>query len=70
MNLSIFPKTKNSFEGQLPDEKTVTVVRMHWFVLIGCHYQLVFNIFRILADRKSVVRRLHDYDEPLYILLH
>ncbi len=34
MNLSIFSKTKNSFEGQLPDEKTITVVRMHWFVLI------------------------------------
>ena len=32
-NFSIFLKTKNSFEGQLPDEKTLKVIRKHWFTL-------------------------------------
>lgn len=31
MKLSIFSKTKNTFEGQLPYEKTIYVLRMHWF---------------------------------------
>ncbi len=29
----IFSKTKNSFEGEFRDERTIKVVRMHWFVL-------------------------------------
>lgn len=33
-NFRIFSKTKNSFEGQLPDEKTLSIVRMHWFTLV------------------------------------
>lgn len=32
-NFRIFTKTKNSFEGQLPDEKTLKIVRMHWLTL-------------------------------------
>jgi hypothetical protein len=33
-SFKIFTETKNSFEGQLPDEKTLFVIRMHWFVLV------------------------------------
>ncbi len=28
---SIFNQSKNTFEGQLPDEKTLVVLREHWF---------------------------------------
>lgn len=31
--MSIFIKTKNSFENQLPEEKTILLTRKHWFVL-------------------------------------
>ncbi len=30
----IFSTTKNSFEGQLPDEQTISLHRMHWFKLV------------------------------------
>ena len=32
--MSIFTSTKNSFEGQLLDEKVIFILRRHWFVLV------------------------------------
>ncbi|OGM04969.1 hypothetical protein A2715_00615 [Candidatus Woesebacteria bacterium RIFCSPHIGHO2_01_FULL_39_32] len=31
---SIFTKSRYSFEGKFPDEKTIKVIRMHWFALV------------------------------------
>jgi len=33
--MSIFSFSKNTFEGQLPDENVVSLLRRHWFVLAG-----------------------------------
>lgn len=32
--MSIFTKSKNSFEGQYPEETTILVTRKHWIILI------------------------------------
>lgn len=32
--MSIFTYSKNSFEGQLPSEKTILITRKHWIILI------------------------------------
>ena len=43
-NFLIFQKTKNSFEGQLPDEKTLRVIRKHWFTLASEGLILLFAL--------------------------
>src|SRR3989344_910734 len=48
-NFRIFTKTKNSFEGQLPDEKTLKVVRMHWFTLVRQGVFMFFAFIPILV---------------------
>ncbi len=48
-NFSIFKKTQNSFEGQLPDEKTLKVIRMHWFALASEGLMLFFAILPLLG---------------------
>jgi len=42
--MSIFTSSKNSFEGQLPDEKTILVVRKHPVVI----YSLIFIILLLM----------------------
>lgn len=32
---SIFTSSKNTFEGQLPEEETILVTRKHWFVIFA-----------------------------------
>lgn len=49
INLSIFQKSKNSFEGQLPDEKTLRVIRMHWFALASEALMLLFAAIPLLG---------------------
>lgn len=33
--LHLFKQSNNSFEGQLPDEKTLLVLRQHWFKIVN-----------------------------------
>lgn len=35
MLFNVFLKSNNTFEGQLPGEKTIAVLRMHWFYFFG-----------------------------------
>jgi hypothetical protein len=43
--LTVFTETKYSFEGQLPDEKVIKVVRRHWFTLVAPFGGIVFLAF-------------------------
>lgn len=44
--MSIFTYSKNSFEGQLPEEKTILVIRKHWIILFAS--LLIINFLAIL----------------------
>ena len=49
MNFSIFTQSRNSFEGQLPDEKTLFVIRMHWFAIAQEGIVLFLMVIPIIA---------------------
>lgn len=49
VTFSIFSKSRNSFEGQLPDEKTLKVIRMHWFALVSEGLMLFFAVVPLLG---------------------
>lgn len=53
---SLLSKTRRSFAGQLPDENTAVVLRMHWIFLLGailafvCLYLLPLVIFVLIRN--------------------
>jgi uncharacterized membrane protein YdbT with pleckstrin-like domain len=47
---SIFIKSHNTFEGQLPDERTVKVIRMHWYTLAGTLVVSLASFILIVAS--------------------
>lgn len=49
INFLIFQNTKNSFEGQLSDEKTLKVIRSHWFTLASEGLMLLFAAMPLLG---------------------
>ncbi len=48
-SLTIFTKSKNSFEGQLTDEKTLKLVFRHWFSLVQTGLILVIFLVILMA---------------------
>jgi len=53
----IFTISKETFEGELPEEKTILVVRKHWFVLVpmffGVFIFLLFSVFVYFLVKNS-----------------
>jgi len=45
----VFTQTKNSFEGQLPDETTIKVLRQHWFIMFKDIALVVFSLVPIVV---------------------
>jgi len=47
--MSIFTKSKNSFEGQLPEEETILLTRKHWLILLFPLASIIFTAIIILG---------------------